>query len=375
MIDKREQIARRCADILGEDHKLVKSIRLGFCYHHADVPRSIRRLLERAIKDETLPLIVSTTTLAQGVNLPIKNVIVHTLSFGGYISTTQFWNAAGRAGRAGYETEGHVVFCYRPDLERIVTAELEKSVSFVASGIRKLIESRLPSVETENEFIAQWALASTSQFRKDWESYDSWGSKKRHNAEVNKDEILAILDPQLLAWALEESVDEIDDAVVEKWIGKTLFAVQTLDIPEYVGKFKEINFYNDVLSTTPESTIAAIKALADKNLSTIIVGGFDRGLDYKKLARVIKTSAIKTIICWPNAGGIIAKELRKITTRKNLIEVKNMRETVLACFQYAQARESVVLSPAASSYDFYRDYREKGTEYKKLIRAYAKKQN
>jgi superfamily II DNA/RNA helicase len=238
MTDKRDQIARRCAEILGEHHKLVKSIRLGFCYHHADVPRSIRRLLERAIKDATLPLIVSTTTLAQGVNLPIKNVIVHTLSFGGYISTTQFWNAAGRAGRAGYETEGHVVFCYRPDLERIVTSELEKSESFVASGIRRLIESRLPSAETEQEFIAQWALASTSQFRKHWETYESWGPTKRHNAELNRDQILAILDPQLLAWALEESVDEIDDAVVEKWIGKTLFAVQTLDIPEYLEKFK-----------------------------------------------------------------------------------------------------------------------------------------
>jgi len=234
----RQDVASRCARILGEDHDLVKAIKLGFCYHHADVPRSIRRILEKAIRDGSLNLIVSTTTLAQGVNLPIKNVVVHTLSFGNWVSATQFWNAAGRAGRAGYETEGHVVFCSPQDLVRIAESELEKSESFVASGIRLLIESRLPSAQTAEELLEQWALASTPQFRGDGRNYDSWGSRKRLNAEIKKQQILTILDSQLLAWSLEESVDEVDENIVGRWISRTLFSVQTLDIPELITKFR-----------------------------------------------------------------------------------------------------------------------------------------
>jgi len=234
----RQEVASQCARILGENHKLVKAIKLGFCYHHADVPRNVRRILEKAIGDGSLTLIVSTTTLAQGVNLPIKNVVVHTLSLGNWVSTTQFWNAAGRAGRAGYETEGHVVFCFYPDLERMAESELEKSESFVASGIRVLIESRLPSAQTAEEFLEQWALASTSQFRRTGTEYDSWTSRKYLNADTEKQQILTILDSQLLAWALEESVDEVDDDIVGRWISKTLFSVQTLDIPELIAKFR-----------------------------------------------------------------------------------------------------------------------------------------
>jgi len=252
----RQEVASRCARILGENHDLVKAIKLGFCYHHADVPRSVRRILEKAIRDGELNLIVSTTTLAQGVNLPIKNVVVHTLSFPTWVSTTQFWNAAGRAGRAGYETEGHVIFCFEQDLTRIAKSDLEESESCIASAIRELIKSRLPSVEAAEEFIEQWALASTTQFRKDGLQYDSWTERKRRNAEIAKQEILAILDSQLLAWVLEESVDEIDEGIVERWVGKTLFSVQTLDIPELIVKFR---------SGLTKRAVAVRQQVADEN--------------------------------------------------------------------------------------------------------------
>jgi len=237
MITARKQIALRCAQVLGDGHKLVRAIDLGFCYHHADLPRSVRRILENGIREGSLSLIVSTTTLAQGVNLPIKNVVVHSLFLGGAVSTVQFWNAAGRAGRAGYETEGHIVFCFYPDFQRVAEAELEKSQSFIATGMRTLIDSRLPSASTAAEFVEHWALASTSQFRSAGETYESWGSRRRVNAEKNTRDILTILDSQLLAWAIEESVDEITDEVVEKWVNRTLFAVQTIDIPEQTKRF------------------------------------------------------------------------------------------------------------------------------------------
>ncbi len=141
---------------------------------------------------------------------------------------------------------------------------------------------------------------------------------------------------------------------------------------ELVGKFHGINFYNDVLSTTPESTLGAVKTLRDKNLQTLIVGGFDRGLNYDNLAREIKKAKIRTVICWPHTGETMARELRKVKATAKIIKVKNMRQTVVAAFKYTKPGEAVALSPAASSYDFYTDYREKGKEYKKLIKNYVK---
>ncbi|HOZ36285.1 MAG TPA: UDP-N-acetylmuramoyl-L-alanine--D-glutamate ligase [bacterium] len=158
---------------------------------------------------------------------------------------------------------------------------------------------------------------------------------------------------------------KIKDADVKKALAKFQPLEHRLEL---VGKFKGITFYNDVLSTTPESTIEAIKTLKTKNLQTLIVGGFDRGLNYTKLAREIKKSKIRTTICWPHAGETVARELKKIKANNKIVRVKNMRETIEAAFKHTKSGEAVALSPAASSYDFYTDYREKGAEYKKLIR-------
>jgi UDP-N-acetylmuramoyl-L-alanine---L-glutamate ligase len=162
---------------------------------------------------------------------------------------------------------------------------------------------------------------------------------------------------------------KIKDADIKKTLAKFRPLEHRLEL---VGTFRGTTFYNDVLSTTPESTIEAMRTLEDKNLQTLIVGGFDRGLNYRKLAREIKKSKIRTVICWPHAGEKIARELKKIKAGNKIIRVKNMTETIKAAFQYTKSGEAVVLSPAASSYDFYTDYREKGTEFKRLAKQYAK---
>ncbi|PIP29151.1 hypothetical protein CO134_03500 [Candidatus Kuenenbacteria bacterium CG_4_9_14_3_um_filter_39_14] len=142
---------------------------------------------------------------------------------------------------------------------------------------------------------------------------------------------------------------------------------------EYVGKYKNINFYNDVLSTTPESTMEAINALQRKNLQTIIVGGFDRGLDYKNLAKKIVSARIKNVIYWPHTGEKIIREIKKIKSefRPNLIAVKNMEQTIKTAYKYTPANFTVLLSPAAASYNFYQNYQEKGKEFKKLVKKFG----
>jgi replicative superfamily II helicase len=235
-----QKIANELAEILGDNHLLVKSINYGFCYHHAELPSTVRRKVENAVRANIIPLIISTTTLSQGVNLPIKNVIVHSLSMRGTISMTQYKNAVGRAGRAGAETEGHIIFCDEKDLKRVQQEETtEKSESFLMSGIKNLVKLRLLSVDSTEDFLSSWATSSTSQFRKNSDNYENWTKQMQTKARKSQAEILSYLDSQILAWILETCIDEVDEDKIEVIFKRLLCNVQSLELQSILAEFKE----------------------------------------------------------------------------------------------------------------------------------------
>ena len=63
---------------------------------------------------------------------------------------------------------------------------------------------------------------------------------------------------------------------------------------EFVGQFRGIDFYNDSIATIPEASIEAVKAI--QNVDTIILGGFDRGIDYSGIARFLGGSNVRNFI-------------------------------------------------------------------------------
>jgi superfamily II DNA/RNA helicase len=235
-----QQISNELSELLGSEHLLVQAVNHGFVYHHAELPSIVRRRIENAVRDNIIPLIISTTTLSQGVNLPIKNVIVHSLSMDSTITMSQYANAVGRAGRAGAETEGHIIFCDENDLKRVESEEsTEVSESFIISGIRNLAQSRLLSLETTEEFLSLWAKSSTSQFRKDGDKYDTWTKQMITKARKSQTEILSYLDSQILAWILESCIDEVDEEKIEIIFKRLLCSVQSLDVQDILSKFKD----------------------------------------------------------------------------------------------------------------------------------------
>ena len=111
--DKEElaKIAHLSALHFGDNLVFTKSIRLGILPHSANIPNGIRVSVEWAMESNKAVLVVCTSTLAQGVNLPIKYLIVSsTFQAGREISTRDFHNLIGRAGRAGHHTEGSIIF-------------------------------------------------------------------------------------------------------------------------------------------------------------------------------------------------------------------------------------------------------------------------
>ncbi len=96
---------------LGEESVQYNAAKLGILIHHGSTPHGLRLAIEHALQNEHVKVVVCTSTLAQGVNLPIRYLIVTTARQGSEeIKVRDFHNLIGRAGRAGKYTEGTIIF-------------------------------------------------------------------------------------------------------------------------------------------------------------------------------------------------------------------------------------------------------------------------
>jgi len=153
---------------------------------------------------------------------------------------------------------------------------------------------------------------------------------------------------------------------------------------ELVGTFKGITFYNDALSTIPETAILAMTTLG-KRVQTIFLGGFDRKIDFKKLAKsVLENKNIKNVILFPTTGEKIWQSIRqaqdKALRQKHPVVshiepffADNMPDAVKLAYQHTQKGKICLLSCASTSFSIFRDYKEKGNLFKKYVKKFAKK--
>ncbi len=108
-------IANLASARLGAEHLLSKTLKKGVAFHHAALPSDLQAAIESGVKDGDIKFIVSTTTLADGVNLPVRTVIIGntgaytSTGFKEFITGSKLINAIGRAGRSGKESEGWIV--------------------------------------------------------------------------------------------------------------------------------------------------------------------------------------------------------------------------------------------------------------------------
>ena len=133
---------------------------------------------------------------------------------------------------------------------------------------------------------------------------------------------------------------------------------------EYVGTYHDIVFYNDSISTIPQATIAAVKAIS--NVDTLILGGMDRGIDYSPLVAYITQTQVRNFIFTGAAG----KRMMQMFENKNIPNLyfcNNYQEIVSLAMNITQKGKTCLLSPAASSYDSFKNFEQRGDYYKELI--------
>lgn len=96
---------------LGAEQDVTKASALGILAHHGNTPQGLRLAVEHAMKEGHAKFVICTSTLAQGVNFPIRYLIVSATQQGKEkIKVRDFHNLMGRAGRAGMHTEGSIIF-------------------------------------------------------------------------------------------------------------------------------------------------------------------------------------------------------------------------------------------------------------------------
>ena len=135
---------------------------------------------------------------------------------------------------------------------------------------------------------------------------------------------------------------------------------------EYFGTFGGVDYYNDAIATIPEAVLCAVEAIG--NVGTLIIGGLDRGLDYSDFEKALSVLEIDNLVCLPETGHNIADNIAKIGTDICVYKAKDLPDAVDFCIANTQQGKSCIMSPAAASYNYYRDFEEKGNHFKQLVK-------
>ncbi|HET6622315.1 MAG TPA: UDP-N-acetylmuramoyl-L-alanine--D-glutamate ligase [Candidatus Saccharimonadales bacterium] len=131
-----------------------------------------------------------------------------------------------------------------------------------------------------------------------------------------------------------------------------------------VGQADSVKYYDDSIATTPGSAIAAIAAF--KQPKVLILGGSDKGADYKELAEAVAASAsMRAVLVIGQVGDKIEKSLKKakVSSVVKRSAAKSMPEIVQAAAGLAQPGDVVILSPAAASFDMFKSYADRGQQF------------
>lgn len=138
---------------------------------------------------------------------------------------------------------------------------------------------------------------------------------------------------------------------------------------EFVGTKQGVSYYNDSYSSAPTATIAAISAFSTPVI--LIVGGFDRGIDLTPLAHAIASAKhLKKVIIIGQVRERLALLLRqKQFNNFQIVEATDMATVVQAAVHHAVTGDAVVLSPGCASFDMFKDFTDRGNQFKQIIGA------
>lgn len=130
---------------------------------------------------------------------------------------------------------------------------------------------------------------------------------------------------------------------------------------EFVAEINNIRFINDSKATNINSTWYALESM--ERPVVWIVGGVDKGNDYSELDELVDAK-VKAIVC---LGKDISKIIDAFQDRVPIAETRSMEQAVKAAYALSEPGSTVLLSPACASFDLFKSYEDRGTQFKNEV--------
>lgn len=127
---------------------------------------------------------------------------------------------------------------------------------------------------------------------------------------------------------------------------------------------------DDSISTIPEATIAALKSYPDRD-TVLLLGGSDRGQDYRELYEFLPHSRVKLLLLLPINGARIAGEIAAHAMPFEILRIEDLRQAVEEAFKRLEKDDLLLLSPAAPSFGQFVNFEERGRMFEALCRELA----
>lgn len=132
---------------------------------------------------------------------------------------------------------------------------------------------------------------------------------------------------------------------------------------EYVATVRGVDFYNDSKSTNVNSAWYALESQTRPTI--LILGGIDKGNDYSILRDLVREK-VKAIVCM----GLDNTKIHEAFANdvQLIVNTSSAKEAVQAAFHFADKGDVVLLSPACASFDLFKNYEDRGNQFKEAVR-------
>jgi len=136
---------------------------------------------------------------------------------------------------------------------------------------------------------------------------------------------------------------------------------------EFVRELDGVKYYDDSFGTTPETAIVAIKAFGQPKV--MILGGSDKGADFDQMAMAVKESNVRHAIVIGQIADKITSSLDKAGFNDYSTGLTKMDDIVAKSKELAKSGDVVLLSAGAASFGLFKDYKDRGDQFKQAVKA------
>lgn len=136
---------------------------------------------------------------------------------------------------------------------------------------------------------------------------------------------------------------------------------------EFVREFSGVRYYNDSIASSPTRAIAGLNSFDQKIV--LIAGGYDKNLSFEPLAKIVSQKVEKLILVGHTATKI-HDEVRKVDTDIEIIMCDNFTQAVETSRNITKSGDIVMLSPACASFDFFKNFVERGNKFKEIVNSF-----